>query len=326
MPHDLASTNGQPSICYAGVTPWHGLGQKLDQPATAAEAIHTAGLSFEVDTCDLVTSCGIPVPNRRATVRRDTMEVLGTVGPAYRTMQNHECFGFLDGLVADGDLRYEVAGALGKGERIWLLARMPGEFRINRTDDVSYPFLMLSNTHDGSASLRVFPTAVRTVCANTYQLAHRRGRGQGVSIRHRGDLKSRLDEAREVLGLAHRRFQTYHEQANVLARRQLTSTEVENFFTDLLPKPTGDGPRRRKHRTHDRLVELFETGLGQDLPDVRGTAWAAVNAVSEFTDHHQRTRGQDARSRADRRLTSAWFGSGSRLKQRAFDMALGLAV
>lgn len=120
---------------------------------------------------------------------------------------------------------------------------MPGEFRINRTDDVSYPFLMLSNTHDGSASLRVFPTLVRTVCANTYQLAHRRGRVQGVSIRHRGDLRGRLDEARDALGLAQRRFQTYHEQANVLARRQLTTTEVDNFFTYLLPKPTGDDPR-----------------------------------------------------------------------------------
>lgn len=326
MPPILATTNGRPAIAYSGITPWHGLGEKLNGPATSAEAIEAAGLDFEVDICDLQTSCGISVPNRRATVRRDSLEVLGTVGPAYQTIQNRDCFGFLDALVADGELRYEVAGALGRGERIWLLAKMPGELRINNTDDITHPYLMLSNTHDGSASLRVFFTAVRTVCSNTYQLAHRRSRGQGISIRHRGNLGGRLDEAREVLGLAQRNFKTYHEQANALARRAMTSDEVDQFFTELLPQPTSDGPRRRKRRTHERLVELFDTGLGQDLPGIRGTAWAAWNAVTELADHHQPTRGQNARTRADRRLTSTWFGAGSRLKQRAFELALDLAV
>ncbi|QDT67928.1 hypothetical protein MalM25_08370 [Planctomycetes bacterium MalM25] len=327
MPHDLATTNGKPAIAYSGITPWHGLGTRLHRPATAAEVIEAAGLDYEVTTCDLQTSCGLPVPGRRATVRQDSLEVLGTVGPAYEVIANRDCFAFLDALVEEGELRYEVAGALGRGEKIWLLARMPGELRINQTDDVTRPYLMLSNTHDGSASLRVFPTAVRTVCHNTYQLAHRRRRrGQGVSIRHRGDIRGRLEEAREILGLAQRRFQTYHEQANLLARHAMSSDEVDRFFTDLLPPPPKDSPRRRRHRTHERLVELFETGLGQDLPGVRRTLWAAVNAVSEHVDHHQRTRGPDDRTRADRRLHSAFFGPGRSLKQRAFEQALALAT
>lgn len=325
MPPILATTNGRPALCYAGEAPWHRLGTKLDRPATAAEAIDAAGLNFEVDVCNLQTECGLAVPQRRATVRHDTKEVLGSVGSAYQPIQNRECFSFMDELVGEGGLRYDVAGALGRGERVWLLARVPGELRISGTDDVSQPYLTLTNSHDGSSSLRAFFTSIRIVCANTYQLAHRRGRGQGISIRHRGDIQAHVQEAREILGIAHRHFQTYNEQANQLAKRQLTGSEVSDFFEGLFPERP-DHNRPRSGFTLERLHELFETGLGQDLPGVAGTAWAAVNSVTEFVDHHSRTRGRDADARTERRLKSSWFGPGAQLKQRAFQQALTLAV
>jgi hypothetical protein len=35
-----------------------------------------------------------------------------------------------------------------------------------------------------------------------------------------------------------------------------------------------------------RLLELYASGQGSDLPGVRGTAWAAYNSVTEWVDHH----------------------------------------
>src|SRR5579871_5390475 len=43
MAHNLATTEGKPAMMYTGTVPWHHLGTKLDQPATAREAIETAG-------------------------------------------------------------------------------------------------------------------------------------------------------------------------------------------------------------------------------------------------------------------------------------------
>jgi hypothetical protein len=36
MPHEIATTDGKPSIAFYGDLPWHGLGTRIDAPATAA--------------------------------------------------------------------------------------------------------------------------------------------------------------------------------------------------------------------------------------------------------------------------------------------------
>jgi hypothetical protein len=74
-----------------------------------------------------------------------------------------------------------------------------------------------------------------------------------------------------------------------------------------------------------KLFELFEGGMGQDMPGVRSTSWAALNAVTEYVDHHRSTRGHTDFDRRSRRLESAWFGSGSRLKSKAWTLALEMA-
>ena len=80
MAHNLAITNGKTAMMYTGEVPWHRLGTKLDQPATAREAINAAGLDYRVELKPLQTIDGNDVPTRKATVRSDTNDVLGVVG------------------------------------------------------------------------------------------------------------------------------------------------------------------------------------------------------------------------------------------------------
>ncbi len=153
MVHNLAETNGRTAMMYTGESPWHRLGTKLDNPATAEEAIIAAGLDYDVMLADLQTTGGLAVPHRKAVIRSDNYSVLGVVGNNYLPIQNKECFTFLDSVVADGALRYHTAGALGKGERIWLLAKLPDQIRIKNSEDVTDKYLLLSNSHDGTSSL-----------------------------------------------------------------------------------------------------------------------------------------------------------------------------
>jgi phage/plasmid-like protein (TIGR03299 family) len=138
MPADIATTaNGQTAMMYAGAAPWHRLGKRLDAPATAAEAITAAGLDYTVELQSLKTEADLRVPRRKAVVRTDTKTVLGVVSRGYSPIQNKTCFDFLDSVVAEGGLRYHTAGALGKGERIWMLGKLPSHIRVKNSDDIT---------------------------------------------------------------------------------------------------------------------------------------------------------------------------------------------
>lgn len=324
MAHDLATTDGRTAMMYTGEVPWHRLGTKLDEPATAEEAIEAAGLRYGVELRPLTTADGLPVPQRQAVVRMDTNQVLGVVGNSYQPVQNHQCFGFLDAVVADGRLRYHTAGALGLGERVWMLAKLPNDIRVKRSDDITEQFLLLSNSHDGSSSLRVFFTPIRVVCANTLGMAERRGHGQGVSVMHKGDLAAKVREAQEILGLAKRFYDDLGSKIEVLAGHQPSRQQLEAYFKALYPDSEDTGNRRAQN-VRSELFRLFEHGVGQDMPEIRHTTWAAFNAVTEYVDHYRTTRGRTDQERATRRLESAWFGSGARMKAEAWNLALDLA-
>ena len=62
MAHDLATTSDKTAMAYFGETPWHGLGTRLDNPATAGEAIEAAELNYRTELSLLTARDGIPVP------------------------------------------------------------------------------------------------------------------------------------------------------------------------------------------------------------------------------------------------------------------------
>jgi hypothetical protein len=127
-----------------------------------------------------------------------------------------------------------------------------------------------------------------------------------------------------VLGLAERFYDDATAKIDFLANNYPTAEQLKNFFASLYPDPIHSENRRAKN-VRGTLFRLFESGVGQDMPEVRHTAWAAFNAVTEYVDHMRPSRGSETRDRAGRRLDSAWFGSGAKLKARAWDLALAMA-
>lgn len=325
MVHELATANGRTAMMYAGEVPWHGLGTRLEEPVTAREAIAAAGLDYLAELQEIQTGHGTPIPQRKAVVRSDSGNILGIVGNSYVPVQNYQAFGFLDAVVADGSLRYHTAGALGEGERVWMLAKLPDDIRVKTSDDITEKYLLLSNSHDGSSSLRVHFTPIRVVCANTLAIAARNGRGQGVSIIHKGNLAAKVQQAQEVLGLAKRFYDDVDAQINRLASHYPSLRQLEEYFRQVYPD-SPDGESARTKNVRQEMLRLFEQGIGHDMPEIRHTTWTALNAVTEYVDHYRSTRGKTLTERSSNRLESAWFGSGARLKERAWELALKMAV
>ena len=116
----------------------------------------------------------------------------------YKVIQNQEAFAFTDELLGEG-VRYETAGSLQGGRRVWLLAHMPHEYIISG-ERIS-PYLIFSNTHDGSGAIKVALTPIRVVCQNTLNLALSNAK-RSWSMIHTGNIQNKLEEARDTLFMA----------------------------------------------------------------------------------------------------------------------------
>jgi phage/plasmid-like protein (TIGR03299 family) len=309
------------TMMFVGKRPWHGLGVALDHPASSAEAIRAAGLDWRVE---LFTACALEqaIPGAFGVVRMDRREPIAVVGQRYVPVQNTEAFAFFDRLIGEGRAVYETAGSLGRGERIWLLARLPGDLWVTSEDNVGQ-YLLLTNSHDGRSPLRALFTPIRVVCENTLRAALGGGISTGVSIRHVGDILGKAQEARRVLGISIQYFDAFGEQARAFVGRSLKREALARYFESLVPTPRNADPAR-SIATRETLLRLFEAGKGNDLPTVRGSLWAAVNAVTELIDHERPTRVKGAQKAELKRFESAQFGSGARLRSRAWNEALAL--
>lgn len=72
----------------------------------------------------------------------------------------------------------------------------------------------------------------------------------------------------------------------------------------------------------ERITEYVETGVGHDIPGVRGTMWGAYNAVTEYLQHGRGNKG----TTDDRRLDSMWFGDAASVNRRALDAAVAMSA
>ena len=116
-------------------------------------------------------------------MRDKDRKVLGVVSDRYKIVQNEEAFAFTDTLLGEG-VRYETAGSLQGGKKVWMLAHLPHEYIISG-ERIS-PYLVFFNSHDGSGAIKAAITPIRVVCQNTLNLGAVHGKAFLVNDPHRG--------------------------------------------------------------------------------------------------------------------------------------------
>ena len=189
-------------------------------------------------------------------------------------------------------------------------------------------YILLSNSHDGSRMVRAGFTATRCVCWNTVSAALTSSKSKLLKVRHTSNADEALKNIQETMNVADRNIEATLDQMRTMARKGVTKDTLTEYVTRVFrPKPvTGEeneGMTEEQEERCDRLVgkivPLFEHGKGNDMPGVKGSMWAAYNAVTEFLTWE---RGRNA----DNRLTSLWFGDGQAAAQRAFETAIKMCA
>ena len=333
MSHELEMKDGQASMFYAGEVPWHRLGTRVEREITAAAAIKVAGLDLDAalqpiylsgsNTVDGIPVIGGEISEKKAVVREDG-RILGVVGNGYHIIQNRECFDFMDAIIGEGQAVYHTAGSLFDGRRIFITVKLPNSMTIG--PDKVDKYLLLSSSHDGSLANRVKFTPIRVVCSNTMSMALTSERGkkgaEEVYIKHSKQYASKINTARETLGLAAYYYEQIELCFNKLLDTKITDAGIQEFVEDLLPGTKDENGNykatTRTQNIRDSIVSRACNGIG--IASIRNTKWAAYNGVTEYIDHLKASNVRDGRKEEDVHFDSVIYGSGSVLRQRAYDL------
>jgi len=306
------------SMMYAGETPWHGLGTAVPGNLSWREAIAVAGLDWEVAKRRAFIQSFNAAPGEkrpvecaefRALVRKSDDSVFAVVTDRYAPIQNRDAFQLFGDLFGDAAVLH-TAGSLRSGRVVWGLAEFPERFTV--ANDEHRRFLLVTTRHDGSGTLRAFPTAVRVVCNNTLNVAMG-GRRDGVVIRHTGNVNAKIAEQSKVLATTLGMFDEYQRQMERLIALRLDSEARKEVVGKLVNLATTRGQNAAR-----RIIHLADYGRGN--APYRGTAYALFHGVTDYVDH-ERTPGASA----DRRFESTTLASGAALKIEALQLLLNRA-
>jgi len=336
------------SMAYAGKVPWHGKGVSLgENDVDAATMREKSGLGFTVAFARIqaiIDGVAVPLPKSQAIYRTDNKRILSErVSTSFGLVQPFESFEFMKGICNDGPY-FHTAGVLNDGEKVWILLKLPNDFDVVKGDTMeSYVFLSDSYAGDGK-SFNVQNTPIRVVCRNTYNLALNdsdMGKGR-VRLVHKQNIGSKLNvkDAREVLGVADTFYADFKSAMKHLASVKMNAADMAKFVQLVAPIPTTQNaptvkmlpapktaalalPAPDESKLMDyitpqlttkrnKILELIEVGMGNDLPKVKGTAYAALNGLVEYVDYYA--------GRGGSRDESLLFGQGRALKNRGFEI------
>lgn len=269
------------TMFYAREKPWHGLGTRVEEAPSSADALRLAGLDWQVVQQPIYTEGKEPISGYKANVRDSDGKVLGVVSERYRIIQNEEAFSFTDALLGQG-VRYETAGSLQEGRKVWLLARLPREY-IMSGEHIS-PYLVFSNTHDGSGAVKVALTPVRVVCNNTLNLALDTAE-RSWSMIHTGNIRDKIKEAEDTLFRAEKYMERLGKEFEDLRGREVTDGQIREYIEQLLPIEEDATPIQSRNIIRLRKDMERRYFDAPDLQDVGNNAYRFINAVSDFATH-----------------------------------------
>jgi phage/plasmid-like protein (TIGR03299 family) len=274
---------------------WHGLGQIVTGYPTSAEALKIAGLDFTVSKLPNIHRLpdGTEQVSKTSffTYRTDNNAVLGDkLGTDYSIVQNTDAFSFFDAIVQGDGIQYETAGALGKGERIFITAKLPDYIRVG-SDDLIEKYLFLTTSHDGSGSITAAFTPIRIVCANTLNAALNNC-SNSIKLRHTAGIKERLEQAHKVMGITNILSNQLESIFNDWTKVRITDKEVKKLIQAALV-PNREVLRSLKEGKENELStcfintcdNAFDYAMGnatQQMNTTKGTVFGAYNAVTGY--------------------------------------------
>ena len=296
---------------------WHGLGEVLADYPGREEAFAKSGQAWTVERIPLGllpvgTDVGELSDGSRiargpvevlngwdALVRSDNGVVLSVQRPSYEVVQNDTLWDLVDGLVADPRVKYETAGVLGEGRRVWVMAKVEGDWRVGGDDSPLVPFLVVTTAHDASGATKALRTGVRVVCQNTLDLAIATSRGHDWTFRHTGSVLDRIAEARAAVDGLVAAADAFVDLGNELLAKKVSDAGRRLFLERFIPSPNEalitDRSLANIEQARTAVRAILNGDTGTVTPEQGATAYGLFEAGVEYLDHLRPARSDESR-------------------------------
>jgi hypothetical protein len=333
---------------------WHNIAQRIyaeDENPTARQAMAEVAGDLEVIRSPIwyeVDGVQVKADSRSAIVRKATADdpapkLLGITADSWVMTSYPELAAALDGMAKS--YRVETAGVLQEGGLAFLCFRAE-DWQVRGDEMRSYFAANFSLTP--GVGHKVFHSPVRVVCWNTNTMADQQAT-INLSIPHSQDALQRIELASRLVSQFHEMKDKAKEIFEAFADQPVTAKDVDSIIFAAFQLPALPAKLRLlKQQLSDTEAEAFKRALTPDLliglekaqesyerqceataelrkvarerfeafepAQLRGTAWAAYNAVTEVADWRE-GRGADE---------GALFGGRAKEKSRAYEAAMAL--
>lgn len=233
--------------------------------------------------------------------RTDTEVELGSVKSKYEVFQNRDAFAFGDALVKSGQANWTDAGMQNDGYRVFMVMKLSEDFTV-LGEDLTALYLFLRTSHDGSTAVSGYVTPIRFFCTNQLQMIQDTAR-TSFKVQHTSNINDRIAKAQQSFKLATSYVDVYRDQVERLAKAPLADSTLELMLKSVIPES-----RARRDNMITDIVTTFNTS--KTVEPYRGTAYGALNALTEYMDHLKPQRNGNAR------FESIMFSEGRKLREK----------
>jgi hypothetical protein len=236
--------------------------------------------------------------------------------PKYTCIQNDDALAAGDALSGG---RLVALGAWADRARVYAAWEL-GEGVTIGGGDPYRNFVTIVTTHDGNGTYGLL-APIRLGCTNQTGATFGRKVTPRFSVRHVGEARFKLEEARRILGLSEQYIAALQEESEHLLAKPMTKDQFVIYTKTVWGvEPDKELPKQTAKLVEARTEDLLAILASDTCAFGEGTAYAGYNAVTEYLDFFGKVRGGDDAA-VVRRQERIMNGELDKAKTHAFAIA-----
>lgn len=297
---DLVDPMGNPISVNPSVDMWL-------QASNLNWDVRQSPVNYETVIDDITTM--VKSESDKVLYRSDNGFQLGIVGNGYKPVQNNEIVGFFSDYCQELGATIDQVGYADNGKKVYCYATLEKEVKLVG-QEIGSKRILLVDSRDGSSAFRAIPFYERMYCFN--QLQGAMAKFGKISRKHTCNLDLRV--VAKDLGIIQQGFDDLIPMLTRFMNTGMSKTEALAFIYKVhAKKETVDQESTRNLNIVKSIWDkLNGRGIALDAPECNGTAYGALNAITEHYNH-------DSSNNANNLWKSKSIGAGAQIMTDAYN-------